>query len=260
VGLAYERRGAGEPLVLIHGIGSQWQIWRPVLDRLAAHREVIALDLPGFGGSPPLPGEDAVPPERFAAVVADFLDRLELESAHAAGNSLGGGVALELGRLGRARSVTALSPIGFWTAREHGYSRASLRFSRATARLLEPALPVLVATPAGRTALSSQMMARPWQMPADDAVEGGRNLARCPGWQAALDGSHMWRFRNGHELRCPVTIAWGERDRLLIPRQAERARRALPQARHVLLRGCGHVPTHDDPNQVAAVILEASGG
>jgi pimeloyl-ACP methyl ester carboxylesterase len=259
VGLAYERRGTGEPLVLIHGIGSQWQIWRPVLDRLAAHREVIALDLPGFGDSPPLPGEDVVPPERFAAAVADFLDEVGVRSAHAAGNSLGGGVALELGRLGRARSVTALSPIGFWTAREYGYSRASLRFSRATARLLEPALPVLLATSAGRTVLSGQMMARPWQVPADEAVKAGRNLAHSPGWEAALEGSGNWRFRD-HELRCPVTVAWGERDRLLIPRQAERARRALPQARHVLLRGCGHVPTHDDPDQVAAVILEGSGG
>jgi pimeloyl-ACP methyl ester carboxylesterase len=247
-------------LVLIHGIGSQWQVWRPVRDRLAGRRDVIALDLPGFGGSAPLSGEEAVPPERFAAAVAGFLDELGLESAHAAGNSLGGGVALELGRLGRARSVTALSPIGFWTAREYAYGRGSLRFSRRGAQLLAPVLPALAATPPGRALLSGQMMARPWRMPAHDMVASARNLAHSPGWKAALEGSRNWRFRDGHELRCPVTIAWGQRDRLLIPRQANRARRALPRARHVVLRGCGHVPTWDDPERVAAAILEGSGG
>jgi pimeloyl-ACP methyl ester carboxylesterase len=52
-----------------------------------------------------------------------------------------------------------------------------------------------------------------------------------------------------------VTIAWAEKDRLLLPRQAERARRALPWARHVTLFGCGHVPTWDDPGLVARTIL-----
>ncbi|MFD1048194.1 alpha/beta fold hydrolase, partial [Kibdelosporangium lantanae] len=51
----YERRGSGTPLVLLHGIGHRWQAWEPVLDRLALHHDVIAVDLPGFGLSPSLP-------------------------------------------------------------------------------------------------------------------------------------------------------------------------------------------------------------
>src|ERR671925_414817 len=98
--LAHERRGEGEPLVLVHGIGSQWQGWTPVLDALAREREVIALDLPGFGASP---GLDRRPtPEALAAAVGAFLDELDLADAHVVGNSLGGGIALELGRAGRA--------------------------------------------------------------------------------------------------------------------------------------------------------------
>jgi pimeloyl-ACP methyl ester carboxylesterase len=55
--LNHYRGGEGEPLVLIHGIGSRWQMWEPVLEGLVAHRDVIALDLPGFGVSPmPRPG------------------------------------------------------------------------------------------------------------------------------------------------------------------------------------------------------------
>ena len=59
-------------------------------------------------------------------------------------------------------------------------------------------------------------------------------------------------------MRGPVTVAWGEQDRLLLPRQAERARRALPRARHIRLAGCGHVPTWDDPEQVARAILTSA--
>ena len=54
-----------------------------------------------------------------------------------------------------------------------------------------------------------------------------------------------------------VTVAWGEKDRLLLPRQADRARAALPAARHVTLFGCGHVPTWDDPALVARTILSS---
>ena len=53
--LAFERRGTGVPLILVHGIGHHWQAWLPVMDRLAASRDVIAIDLPGFGRSPGLP-------------------------------------------------------------------------------------------------------------------------------------------------------------------------------------------------------------
>ena len=57
-----------------------------------------------------------------------------------------------------------------------------------------------------------------------------------------------------------TTIGWGTRDMLLIPRQGRRARRRMPRATHVWLRGCGHVPTWDDPEQVATVLLAGSPG
>lgn len=55
VSVAYERTGAGEPLLLLHGIGHHHQAWDPVLSVLAVERDVIAVDLPGFGVSPDLP-------------------------------------------------------------------------------------------------------------------------------------------------------------------------------------------------------------
>ena len=254
--LAHERHGQGEPLVLVHGIGSQWQVWLPVLDALPRERDVIAVDLPGFGDSPPLDGRPTV--RALANAVAAFLDELGLEDAHVAGNSLGGGIALELGRAGRARSVTALSPIGFWNQREWEYARASLRTMVRFVRLAEPIMPVLLRPGLGRTLLLAQVMSRPWRLPADGAVEAVRNLASSPGFDATLEAMDGWRFVRGHELRCPVTIAWAQRDWLLIPRQANRARRALPDARHVTIAGCGHVPVSDDPEQVGRVLLDGS--
>ena len=72
--LNHHRAGEGPALVLIHGIGSRWQVWDPVLRQLASERDVIALDLPGFGASPmPPPG---TPPglESLTRLVGEFLD------------------------------------------------------------------------------------------------------------------------------------------------------------------------------------------
>jgi pimeloyl-ACP methyl ester carboxylesterase len=78
---------------------------------------------------------------------------------------------------------------------------------------------------------------------------------RSPGWEATLDALAGDHFTGGREVPSAATVAWAERDRLLLPRQAARARAAAPRARHVTLRDCGHVPTWDDPAQVATVLL-----
>src|SRR5207302_8225533 len=110
----------------LHGIGSRWQVWRPVLPDLEAAREVIAVDLPGFGASPmPPPG---TPPgvSSLTRMVSGFLNGLGLEAPHAAGNSLGGWIALELAKRSRARTATALSPAGFHNAREGAFQRSTM--------------------------------------------------------------------------------------------------------------------------------------
>jgi len=70
--LARTRRGAGEPLVLLHGIGHRRQVWDPVLDALAEQHDVMAVDFPGFGESVALPPGDTPTPQRLADVVAEF--------------------------------------------------------------------------------------------------------------------------------------------------------------------------------------------
>lgn len=82
VSVNYERTGAGAPLVLLHGIGHHHQAWDPVTRILAAEREVIALDLPGFGTSPALP--DGVPYtlEAVTPVLGAFFAALGLDRPH----------------------------------------------------------------------------------------------------------------------------------------------------------------------------------
>jgi pimeloyl-ACP methyl ester carboxylesterase len=256
--LAHVRRGSGPPLVLIHGIGSQWQMWRPVLDRVSRAREVVAVDLPGFGDSSALPTPPTV--ESLAAAVAELLDELGLPGAHAAGNSLGGAVALAMARAGAARSACVLSPAGFGNMREGSYARAVLLASRRMSQRLDRYAELVAGGPVRRTLAFGHLLARPWRIPADEAVGAMRNLARSPGFDATLEAVRDHTF-GGHTLDRPVTVAWGERDRLLISsRQSARARRLLPDARHLALHGCGHVPTWDDPEQVARVLLEGSAG
>jgi pimeloyl-ACP methyl ester carboxylesterase len=256
--LVHHRGGSGEPLVLIHGIGSRWQVWNPVLPYLEPERDVIALDLPGFGASPMAPHDQPPGLETLTNSVIGLLDELGLEQPHVAGNSLGGWLSLELAKRGRARSATCLSPAGFWSGGEGVLSRVSLFIARRAARLALPYADWLTATPLRRKLAFGQMVARPDLMPATDAALHLRGLAEAPSFDETLIAMIGTRFRHGEQLDVPVTIAWGELDRLLPPRQALWAAHLIPSARSAMLYDCGHVPTYDDPEQVARVLMEGS--
>lgn len=256
--LAFERRGTGEPLILVHGIGHHWQAWLPVLDRLAATRDVIAVDLPGFGRSPGLPAGVPYTAETLADAVESFCALLGVREPHVAGNSLGGYVALELASRGTVRSATALSPAGFWSRAELLYGRNVLKAMRAAARSMPAEQAIRTAeNPLGRALAAGLLVAHPSRMTPTALIAATQALAASTGFDetlASFDG-----LLPPAPPKSPVTIAWGEHDRLLPRRQAVRAARWSGQ-RVRLLRGCGHVPMSDDPALVARVLLEGSGG
>ncbi len=242
----------------MHGIGSRWQMWEPVMGRLAEHHDVIAVDLPGFGASPmPPPG---TPPgiDSQITLVSEFLAQLGVERPHVAGNSMGGLLALEMAARGLVSSATALSPAGFAGRAEMTYGRVSLwlsvRLARRTARYSE----TLFATAFGRKLGLSLFVARPERLTGAEAAENTRALAGAPWFDATLPSLRAFEFSDDHDIEVPVTVAWGAKDRLLLPRQARRAAHAIPRARVLLLDGCGHVPTWDDPEQVARVLLDGA--
>lgn len=253
--LVHERRGSGDPLVLVHGVGSRWQVWEPVLEPLAAAGyDVIAVDLPGFGES----RQDGTEPTIVAQAlrVERFFEEIGVERPHVAGNSMGGAIALELARRGSVRTATAVSPAGFWTDRERAFCQVSLRMSKALLGLARPIVPALVATGPMRAALFSQFFARPWRMSPEAAVLAADGLLAAPSFDAAVAEFSNYRFGRPDELRdVPVTIAWGSRDFLLLPREGERARRMLPWAQFIELRGLGHAPFSDDPDVLVDTLL-----
>ncbi len=254
----FSRTGIGAPLLLIHGIGSRSGMWDPVIPLLARDRDVIAIDVPGFGQSPRPPA--AAPPgiPTLTRSIIEFLDELGLERPHAGGNSMGGWLSLELAKAGRAASATALSPAGFHNDAERRFETAMLLGTFHASRLLGPAAGALTATAAGRTAIFFQLFGRPWRMSPDGAAADLRGLAASTWFPETLHAMLAARFTGGEQIDVPVTIAWGQRDRLLLMRQAPRAAKAVPHAKLVTLYGCGHVPTYDDPEQVARVLLEGS--
>jgi pimeloyl-ACP methyl ester carboxylesterase len=243
---------------MIHGLGSRWQVFEPILHELAKHRDVISVDLPGFGGSPLDPAvENSVP--GYARRLAEFAGELGLEQPEVCGNSMGGGIALELGRLGVASRVVAFAPVGFWTALELRWCLSLLATMRVTGRLLRPVVTKLVHYKAGRIALLCLFFGRPTQVPPEIAIADMAGLAGAAAFPAAARSMVGYDLRGGLVLNVPVTIAWGSRDRVLIFRsQSARARAALPSARHETLTGCGHLPFLDDPRRCATLVLEGA--
>ncbi|MFD9161489.1 alpha/beta fold hydrolase [Streptomyces sp. NPDC059558] len=256
--VAYERKGAGEPLLLLHGIGHHRQAWHPVLDILAAEHDVIAVDLPGFGASEPLPAGVPYSLGTVAPALGALCTALGVERPHVAGNSLGGLLALEMGRSNLVRSITALSPAGFWTEGERRYAFATLLAMRAGAKALPlPAVRRLSRTAAGRAALTGTIYARPSRRPAEAVVAETLALRDATGFEDTLAAGGSVRFTDDVP-GLPVTIAWGTRDRLLLRRQGVRAKHTIPGARLVRLPGCGHVPMNDDPALVSRVVLDTA--
>jgi pimeloyl-ACP methyl ester carboxylesterase len=254
-GIAFERRGTGEPLVLIHGTGGSRSHWKPVVELLEPHRELLLVDLPGHGDSDLPPAEVPPTPIGYAQLLGSFLDELGYHSAHAAGISAGGWTSLELAKLGRAQSVVAIAPAGLWANRDPRRSVTQLWVQHKLGRMSAPLVPRVMASQMGRKLALGGTVGRPARVPAEDAIELAQTYARTPGFAAHLKATHRERFRDGRSIEVPVTVAWGERERLIPPKA--RRRDELPaHTRFVELPGCGHLPTWDDPELVARTILD----
>ncbi|MEO8091900.1 MAG: alpha/beta fold hydrolase [bacterium] len=251
--LHYERSGEGPGLLLVHGLGGSTAIWRPLSERLAREREIVAVDLPGFGRSPSLPAGTRPTAANLGAAVAKLCDALGLSRPHIAGNSLGAWVALEMAKQDAARSVCGISPAGLW--REPLGPRPFDH--HALGRRLKPLVGVLARSRRARSALLGTTMAHPERVPTDQARALMLAYISSDGYAAANREMRAARFEHPDEVTIPVTLAWGERDRLVGPPSTTR----IPQGARVLtMPGWGHTPTWDDPEGVADLILEASAG
>lgn len=252
------RGGSGEPLVLIHGGGGTPRLWRTTIPLLEPHHDVLAVTLDGhFGGRPVPPGTEASV-ETLASGVMRDMDAAGFDTAHIAGGSLGGWVALELARRGRARSVVAIAPAGGWEAGSREWRaivwiyRLLVHGSRLSAR--QPRL--FASRPGLRRLAAWHHFAHPERMDAGDfaymvaGAAGFDSLEQGIAW-----GNEYGGARGLEEVDCPVLLAFPERD-LILPRRryGERLIAALPHAQVVDLPGVGHAAMVDDPELVARTI------
>lgn len=252
MGLDRHRGGSGEPLVLVHGIGHTWRGFKPMLPLLEERFDVLAVDLPGFGHSPM--GTDQSP-EGLADAVEAAMDEAGFASAHVAGNSLGGWIALILGRRGRARTVTAISPAGLAHARERILGRSVLLGLRWIIRNARPP-EALLRNPVGRTLLAGPTLGRPWRADPEDMVVQAELYASAPGFDATLPHTLATQVAGLTEIRCPVLVLWGTKDVVLLPRQGRRFERLIPDCELRYLKGLGHVPMSDDPKLLSEAIAD----
>jgi pimeloyl-ACP methyl ester carboxylesterase len=258
------RGGCGPPLVCLHGFTGTWRVWELVLPMLERHHDVLAPTLLGHAGGPPLEG--AVSEGVIVDAVERAMDDAGFATAHIAGNSIGGLVALQLAARGRAESVVALAPAGGWARGDESYKETARLFATLQEQMkaAAPHADALMATVQGRRQ-ATQLIATnfehiPPELLAHQIVGG----ASCKGALPMIE----YVIRQGYEdldaerITCPVRIVWGTDDRLLPwPSTAARFRSDwLPHADWVELDGIGHCPQLDIPLETAQLILGFTAG
>ena len=253
------RHGAGEPLVLVHGFSNVWRVWEPVLPALTARHDVLAPTLRGHLGGEPLPAGAAVTVSALTDGVESAMDAAGFRTAHLCGHSMGGWIALDLARRGRARSVVCVAPAGGWTAGSRAARRLRRRFlvgHRLTA-LLEPRTRRLVARPGVRKLLFFDSMVHPERLTPAMARQRMRATLGCAVYRdlaeaMVRDAPPAWLA----EVDAPVLLAWPQFDRLLPAEgHSESFTEQLRDAQWRDLPGTGHVPMVDDPDLVARTVL-----
>jgi pimeloyl-ACP methyl ester carboxylesterase len=260
---AMYRAGSGEPVVLLHGFTAAWRIWHPILADLVARYEVIAPTLPGHHGGPAYPIDQPITFGRSADAVEGLLDELGVGAAHLVGNSMGGGIALELAKRGRARSVVALAPAGGWSLGDGEGPRIGSFFAKQI-KMLERThawSERIMRRPGTRRLALRDIMRHGELVSPADAAEIAQAALHCSisqrAIQALLADEAELTISDLDRITCPVLLGTPQFDRVLPgPRHAPRYRREIPGVKAITLSDCGHVPMWDDTKLVTKLIIE----
>jgi pimeloyl-ACP methyl ester carboxylesterase len=244
--------------VLLHGLSMSDSAWRETVPLVAIHHEVFTPNAIGHRGGPPV--------QRRPVTIWDVIDAAEryldehgLERPHLAGNSLGGFVALELARRGRAESVSAFSPAGLWTdaLRERVMKRG--RRIASMAEITRGIAPLVMKSPRLRRGAMRGLAWHGDRISAARAVEVANDAFGCSIIHEILRNSDE-QVLAMDPLPCPITIAWPEKDTVHPGALYETTvKERLPGAVFTILPDVGHVPMLDDRQLVARTILAVTG-
>ncbi len=256
VSLSMTRAGAGEPLLLLHGMGSSRRDFTAVADQLAERFDVLNVDLPGVGRSPVLERRPTV------AAIADAVERtLDAEGVgvvHVLGNSLGARVALELAVRGRARSVVAIAPSGLNVPPERAFQGTGMALARVVTRTAAPLIEPLSRSAPGRATLLAPLKARAWSTSPEEAIGAREGFADSRDyWRTLLWGLLLDVPRGLDRIDCPVTLVQGVAD-WVASGQTVRYLPLVPGSRFRPLLRAGHAPQSDRPRTIVRLVEEAA--
>jgi pimeloyl-ACP methyl ester carboxylesterase len=255
--LAFDRQGEGAPLLLLHGTNSSRKVWEPIIPQLSTHREVISVDLPAHGDSPPC----SYNPPAFARDIAVLLEQLELGAPAIVGHSVGGWTALELAKLGHASAVLALAPAGLWRRRSPLLTDLGLSVNWRLGRLLGTGT-------VGRTLSSGPgrrlglwwITARPADVPLKEALQTAHTAIRSEHFPEHFRQTRALRFQGGAEISpsVAVRVIWGARDHVAPARRSRHSDQLPAHARIETWPDCGHMTMWDRPRDTVSAALEIS--
>ena len=253
--------GAGEPILLLHPFMMSSYVWKDVAPRLAdtGRFEVFAPTMAGHNGGP-RSRSWFLDTTTLADHVEAQLDELGWTTAHVVGNSLGGWVAFELERRGRARTLTAIAPAGGW----HRWSPVKYEIVAKfvagapvwlTALLLrERALRL----PLARQAASVPISATPAALSDPDLLEIIDDVTHCRAYyQLLIKALLLPGLMELTETTIPTNLVICERDRVLPhPRFTKHFLKHIPEIDQVTkLDGVGHIPMFEAPDRIADLII-----
>ena len=251
-----------EPLVLIHGLGATKSSWLPIVPDLARRYRVIAVDVPGFGASSKPMGPYNAP--WFSDHMFRLLDRMGIERAFLAGNSMGGRISIEMAMRSPSRvsGIACLCPAA-------AFSKRPLLWM---ARIARPELGVLAARlPRDRVRAGlKDLFASPRRVEEswyDAAIDDFLQVWRDPRARMAFFASlrHIYLdepygesgfWARLAELQPPALFLYGSRDVLITARFARRVQLAVPSASVEVWKDCGHVPQIEHPERTASTLLD----
>ncbi|MFT2693509.1 alpha/beta fold hydrolase [Clavibacter zhangzhiyongii] len=251
--------GAGDPLLLLHGIGRSLEDWDEQHARLSDGHELHSLDLPGFGWSDPVDGPTTL--ESLADALPACLDAAGVtDPVTVVGNSLGGAVAMTLAvrHPDRVRALVLADSAGF--GRQVTVGLRMLAFDPLATLLMRP-------TP-GNSRRSTRTIFHDPALTTDERVRHAQELSARPSHAATMldiardlgtvrGVSSRWRrplVEGVRESGLPVLAVWGARDRILPPAHLAAVARELPDARTRLIPDCGHMPQIERPDLFAALV------
>jgi pimeloyl-ACP methyl ester carboxylesterase len=250
--------GDREPVVLVHGLGGQWQNWLENIPRIAQERRVLAFDLPGFGLTPETGGEVSIP--GYGRFVDAFCGAVGVGEVAVVGNSMGGYIAAEAAiqfpsRVSRLVLVSAAGISSAQTARAPILTAG--RIAAAATAYGSARYRRLAARPLSRHLTLAMVARHPRLLKADLAYEGFYKGAGKPGFAAALRASLDYDFRERlPDVHVPTLIVWGEKDAVIPARDANEFERLIPDSRKVVMRDTGHVPMAERPQAFNDLLLE----